>query len=89
MIRDIISAVNILFNIYFWLILVRCLCSFIPSIDWYKQPFAFIESSTSSYLEWFRRFIPPYNGIDFSPIVAIIALNILNYLIVFTLSMFK
>lgn len=89
MIRDIISAVNILFNIYFWLILVRCLCSFIPSIDWYKQPFAFVKDSTDWYLEWFRRFIPPYNGIDFSPIVAIIALQILNYLIVFVLMMFR
>lgn len=89
MIDKLISIVNILFNIYFWLILVRCLLSFVRTIEWYKQPFAFIEASTSSYLEWFRRFIPPYNGIDFSPIVAIIALNILNYLVVFALSMFK
>ena len=89
MINNLIFTVNGLFNIYFWLILVRCLLSFVRTIEWYKQPFAFIKDSTDWYLELFRRIIPPYNGIDFSPIVAIIALQILQYLIVFALMMFR
>ena len=89
MIDNLIFAVNNLFTIYFWLILVRCLCSFIPSIDWYKQPFEMLKDVTDLYLNLFRRIMPPFNAIDFSPIVAVIALQILNYVIVYALMMFK
>ena len=84
----IIFAINNLFQIYFWLILVRCLLSFVPSIDWSAQPFAIIRDLTDAYLDLFRRIIPPFNGIDFSPIVAVIALQILNYVVVFILFQF-
>lgn len=86
---NLIFIVNGLFNIYFWLILVRCLLSFVRTIDWYKQPFAFVKDSTDWYLELFRRVVPPFNGIDFSPIIAIIVLQILQYLIVYILMMFR
>jgi len=89
MIAKLIYIINSLFNIYFWLILVRCLCSFIPSIDWYKQPFAFLKEITDIYLDIFRKIIPPINGLDFSPIVAIIALQIINYLLVYILYLFN
>ena len=89
MINNLIFVINGLFNIYFWLILVRCLCSFIPSIDWSKQPFAFLRESTDAYLELFRRIIPPVNGLDFSPIVAVIALQILNIVVIQVLWLFK
>lgn len=89
MINNLIFTVNNLFQIYFWLILVRCLLSFVPSIDWYKQPFEILKDVTDMYLDLFRKIIPPFNGIDFSPIVAIIALQILNYLIVFVLLRFS
>lgn len=89
MINNIIFVVNNLFEIYFWLILVRCLLSFVPSINWYKQPFAFVKETTDMYLNLFRRIIPPFNGLDFSPIIAIIALQILQYLVIYTLMLFK
>ena len=89
MINNVIFVVYNLFEIYFWLILVRCLLSFVPSIDWYKQPFTFIKEVTDMYLDLFRRIIPPVNGLDFSPIVAIIVLQILEYVIIYGLQLFK
>lgn len=89
MINNLIFVVNSFFQIYFWLILLRCLLSFVPSIDWYKQPFEALRDVTDLYLNIFRKIIPPVGGIDFSPIVAVIALQILNYLIIFVLLMFR
>ena len=89
MINNLIFVVNSFFQIYFWLILVRCLLSFVPSIDWYKQPFEGIKDVTDLYLNIFRKIIPPIGGLDFSPIIAVIALQILNYIIIYLLLIFK
>ncbi len=89
MINNIIFTVNNLFEIYFWLILVRCLLSFVPSIDWYKQPFTFIKDVSDIYLNLFRRFVPPINGLDLSPIVAIIVLQIIQYSVIYGLLLLK
>lgn len=89
MMTNLIKAINNLFEIYFWLILVRCLLSFVPSIDWYKQPFTFIKDVTDVYLNIFRKIIPPLNGLDFSPIVAIIVLQIIQYIVVYGLLFLK
>lgn len=89
MINNLIYVVNGLFEIYFVLILLRCLLSFIPTVDWYKQPFTFVKEVTDLWLDLFRRIIPPLNGLDFSPIVAIIALQVLEFIIIYFLSLFK
>ena len=89
MIDNFIFVVNNFFQIFFWLILVRCLLSFVPSIDWYKQPFTAVKDVTDLYLNLFRKIVPPIGGLDFSPIIAVIVLQVLNYLISFALLMFK
>lgn len=89
MIDNLIFVVNNFFQIFFWLILVRCLLSFVPSIDWYKQPFTAVKDVTDLYLNLFRKIVPPIGGLDFSPIIAVIALQVLNYIIIFVLLMFK
>ena len=89
MIDNLIFVVNNFFQIFFWLILVRCLLSFVPSIDWYKQPFTAVKDVTDLYLNLFRKIVPPIGGLDFSPIIAVIALQALNYLIILALLMFK
>ena len=89
MIDNLIFVVNNFFQIFFWLILVRCLLSFVPSIDWYTQPFTAVKDVTDLYLNLFRKIVPPIGGLDFSPIIAVIALQVLNYLIIFALLMFK
>ena len=88
MVHNIAFVINNLFQIYFWLILVRCLLSFIQTLDWSAQPFAALRDVTDLYLDVFRKLIPPVNGLDFSPIVAVIVLQLLNYLLLYLLSFF-
>jgi len=87
--EKLIFGINNIFEIYFWIILVRCLLSFVPSIDWYKQPFTFIKDVSDIYLNLFRRFVPPINGLDLSPIVAIIVLQLIQYLVIYGLLLLK
>lgn len=76
-----LNAINNLFNLYFYIIIVRIFLTWIPSIDWWKQPWQTLAQITDIYLNLFRKFIPPVGGLDLSPIVALIALQILQYLI--------
>ena len=76
-----LKAVNGLFNMFYILIILRIFMSWIPNIDWEQQPVKFIREITDTYLEIFRRIIPPLGGLDFSPIIAIIVLQIIQGLI--------
>lgn len=78
----IVKIVNNIFHFYFLLIILRIFLTWIPSIDWQQQPIKFIREATDIYLDIFRRIIPPIGGLDFSPIIAIIVLQILQVLIV-------
>lgn len=80
-------AVNLLFYFYYILIIVRIFLSWIPSIDWYQQPFAWIRSITDPFLNIFRGIIPPIGGmLDISPVIAIILLQLLQAIVVGFLS---
>lgn len=75
-------AANTLFYFYYLLIIIRIFLSWIPSIDWFSQPFAGIRSVTDPFLNIFRGVIPPIGMLDISPIVAIILLQILQGVVV-------
>ena len=79
---SIASLVNDAFNIYFWLIIVRIFLTWIPSIDWYNQPFKFLAIASDIVLNPFRKIIPAMGGIDFSPIIALLFLQFLQLAIV-------
>lgn len=72
------QVVNNVFYFYFLLIIIRIFLTWIPSIDWSSQPFRAIAEVTDLYLNIFRRIIPPVGGLDFSPIIAIFALEIIQ-----------
>ena len=76
-----LKAVNGIFNMFYILIILRIFMSWIPSIDWEQKTIKFVREITDAYLEVFRRFVPPLGGLDFSPIIAIIVLQILQVLI--------
>lgn len=61
-----------LFNL---LLLVWCVCSWFPSINWGNQPFRLLDDIVRPVIAPFRKIIPPVGNIDFSPIVAIICIN--------------
>ncbi len=76
------NAIYNLFYFYEILIIVRIFMTWIPSINWEAQPTKTVKIMTDVWLDLFRRFIPPIGGLDFSPIVAIIVLQVLQTLIV-------
>jgi YggT family protein len=65
-------------NIYFVLLIIRILLSWFPNVDWMSQPFATVSQLTDPYLNLFRSLIPPLGGIDFSPILAFLVLQIVS-----------
>ncbi len=72
-----IEVIDKLFLIYFIMILIRILGSWVP--DFQGHPFMrFVAYYTDPYLNMFRRVIPPLGVFDLSPIVAIIVLQILE-----------
>lgn len=67
-----------LFNFYELLIVVYVLSSWLPRSNWANDVRRALASIVEPYLGIFRRFIPSAGGLDFSPIIAIIVLNIVG-----------
>ena len=76
------QTINFVCVLYFYLILIRCILSWVPNINPNKQPFALIYGSTDWYLDLFRKIIPPFGGIDFSPIAAVFALSLIQMILI-------
>jgi YggT family protein len=71
-----------LFRIYNILIIIWCVLSWIPRGSGVIEDFrGAIGMLVEPWLNIFRRFIPPLGGIDFSPIVAIFALEAIERLL--------
>jgi len=77
------SFVEAVYYVYLLLILVYILLS------WFRLPYSvflervqrFLHDVCDPYLRIFRRVLPPIGPIDFSPIVAIVVLGVLNALL--------
>lgn len=81
------DTIDLLFYFYYILLIIRIFLTWIPSIIWGQQPFAWMRSVTDPLLNIFREIIPPYGGVlDISPILAIFLLRIMQALIVGTLN---
>lgn len=76
-----IIFINILFQVYMVMLLVRILGSWFPELSRYRF-MQFLSFYTDPYLNFFRRFIPPLGMFDLSPIVAFFALQIMNKLVI-------
>ena len=63
-------------SLYGYLLIIRFLLTWFPSVDWSNQPFAALSQISDPYLNLFRSIIPSLGGMDFSPILAFLALNI-------------
>ena len=64
---SIAALVNDIFNVYFWLIIVRIFLTWIPSIDWYSQPFKSLAVISDIFLEPFKRSSRQWAGLIFHP----------------------
>ena len=64
-------------EIYSLILLVRVLLSWFPNLDWGSNPvLATVSSITDPYLTAFRGLIPPIGGLDLSAILAFLALQL-------------
>jgi len=73
------------FNIYILFIMVRIIGSWFPSFAGH-QIMRFLAFYTDPFLNLFRRLIPPIGGVlDLSPILAFLALSLLEKLILYIL----
>jgi YggT family protein len=79
------GLVSLIFDVLSLLILARILMSWLPMagvrIDPYNPIVRFLIDTTDIFLEPFRRLIPPVMGMDFSPIIAILALSMVQQLV--------
>ena len=80
---DVANYVSAVFLVYFILIFIRILLSWIPRMPyypWLRTTVDFVHQVVDPYLNVFRRLIPPLGvggmGLDLSPILAIIVLSI-------------
>jgi len=73
-----LNSVGTFLQIYSVLLIIRILLTWFPTVDWSNQPFAALSQITDPYLNLFRSIIPPLGGMDFSPILAFLALNLLQ-----------
>jgi YggT family protein len=72
------STLSTFITIYTGLLFVRILLTWFPNISFYDQPFATLAQLTDPYLNLFRSIIPPLGGMDLSPMLAIIILQLLG-----------
>ncbi|PAX52625.1 YggT family protein [Brunnivagina elsteri] len=71
------NTLSVFVSIYIALLVIRILLTWFPTVNWYNQPFSALSQITDPYLNVFRSIIPPLGGMDFSPMLAILALQLL------------
>ena len=81
-----VKTVDILINIYIWMIIIRAVISWIGPYS--RIPVAiYLIRLTDPFVSRIRRIFPmPRMAIDISPIIAILILELLRYIIVMALS---
>lgn len=78
---QIIQLVNIVFEVLIWLIIIRCILSFVRH-DPYQPVIKFIYDVTEPIMAPFRRLIPAAGGLDFSPIVVLLAITLVQRIVI-------
>jgi YggT family protein len=86
----VLSLLLLAIRVYWWLIVAYVILTWVPrgrgEPPWLYNVREFLEAVTEPYLSIFRRIIPSVGaggvGIDFSPLVALIVLNVLQAVIV-------
>jgi YggT family protein len=75
---DLFSIINTVLRFYEVLIVVYVLMSWFPMRGMLYDVYRVLASVVEPYVGIFRRFIPPFGGLDFSPWVAILVLEFAN-----------
>ena len=62
----------------FIVVVIDCLMSWIPGINYNRQPALFIRSFSNFFLTPMRKIIPPIGGWDISPIITLILIKVIG-----------
>jgi YggT family protein len=81
LIGNIAELLASLVKLYSILLFIRIILSWVPSLDWYRQPVRFLKEITDPPLNLARRVIPPLGMLDLSPIVVFISLSLIEALL--------
>jgi YggT family protein len=76
-----IQIVNIAFSVLIWLVIIRCLLSFIPHNP-YQSIIRFVYEITEPIMAPFRRVVPLIGNLDLSPFVVVLVLEIARQVII-------
>lgn len=83
---SLINIADIAFEVYLYIVIARVLISWIPHNP--SQPIIrFLYEATEPLLAPCRRLVPSLGGIDFSPIIAIMAVEVLRKIVISLLYM--
>jgi len=77
---EVITVVRVAFNVFSWLIIARVILSWVRVP--YNPAIRFIYEITEPVLAPFRRLLPRGTMIDFSPILALLTLSLVESLII-------
>ncbi len=78
---SIIQIVNVVFEVLIWLIIIRCILSFIRHNP-YQPLLRFVYDVTEPIMAPFRKLIPAAGGLDFSPIVVLLVLSLVQSIVI-------
>jgi YggT family protein len=83
-----IALVSLVVQVLIILIIIQAILSWVPDLRWrFRGASRFLDTVTEPIMAPFRRLIPPSKtgGLDLSPILAIVALQIVERLLIFVL----
>jgi YggT family protein len=77
-VASVVEVLQWMIFLYTAAVLVRILLTWFPATAWVEKITTSLSVITDPYLNLFRNLIPPMGGFDFSSILAVIVLNILQ-----------
>ncbi|MDR5695610.1 MAG: YggT family protein [Armatimonadota bacterium] len=75
---ELVDFVNFVFRVLFLLILLRVIMSWIPGLNPSHPVVSAVFRVTSPILDPIRRVLPPVAGLDLSPLVALLLLELVR-----------
>ena len=69
-------------ELYYYLLIITILLSWFPNLDRTNPIVSNLMAITEPYLNLFRGIIPPIAGLDLSPILAFISINLIQKLFI-------
>ena len=76
------NTITIAVQIVILLIIIRAFMSFFPRIDRSHPVVRTLDAVVEPLLRPFQRLMPPMAGLDFSPILAILTLQVVEWLVI-------